>query len=335
VYFVGLNAHGERPLSPDGTTSVDLVERAPRRLDMGLVAAAGRWLRTFQPDVVQVNGGYALKYVAVATRLHRLQTPIVYRNIGLSSDWLRSSSQRVWVRWLLRAIQASASVSTASRDDLVSTYGLDPRIATVIRRGVPMAAQERAESRRGLRRELGLEEDTPVLIHVGSFSPEKNHVGLLRSMSGVWPSHPRVHLVLVGEGPLKRDIASRSAELGNVHLLGVRTDVPRLLAASDLLLLPSTTEGIPGVILEAGVQSLPVVAYDVGGVAEVVRDGSTGRLIPAGDEAAFGQSVATLLGDPVGRRRLGDSVRSLVESEYSLERSVDSFEELYERVASA
>ena len=86
-------------------------------------------------------------------------------------------------------------------------------------------------------------------------------------------------------------------------------------------------------ILEAGVQSLPTVAYDVGGIGEAVRDGDTGRLIPAGDEAALTEAVRALLGDEVRRRAMGTAARAFIESDYALARSVDSFERLYTQIA--
>src|SRR5690606_12748645 len=104
-------------------------------------------------------------------------------------------------------------------------------------------------------------------------------------------------------------------------------------AGADLLLLPSHTEGIPGVILEAGVQSLPSVAYGVGGVAEALRDGETGRLIPPGDEAGFAEAVTALLAAPERRAAMGRRARAFIEADYSLDRSVDAFEHLYWRIA--
>ena len=332
VQYAGLNPPPAEPLTPSGAVCDDVSLAAPAVLSPRIVMDLARYLRRVAPDVVQANGGYALKYAVLASRFYRLPFPLVYRNIGLSSDWLSKPGQQAWTRWLLGGIRASASVSTASRDDLVATYGLDPAIAQVIRRGVPMEAEDREAARRSLRQELRLPDDAPVILHVGSLAPEKNHMGLLRITEQVRAAHPNLHLVLVGEGPLRSAVEQEAERLGQTYVLGVRNDVPRLLAAADLLALPSLTEGIPGVILEAGVQSLATVAYDVGGVGEAVRDGETGRLIPSGDEAGFARAVAELLTDPTRCTAMGAQARAFTESDYALARSVDSFERLYRQV---
>ncbi|MDX1745322.1 MAG: glycosyltransferase, partial [Halobacteriales archaeon] len=136
----------------------------------------------------------------------------------------------------------------------------------------------------------------------------------------------------VGDGPLRDGVERAAAQTDRVHVLGSRGDVARVMAAADLLLLPSLTEGVPGVILEAGAQSLPVVAYQVGGVGEAVLDGTTGRLIPVGEETTFADVVSDLLGDRQRRHSMGAAARTFIESEYALARSVDAFEDLYSRI---
>lgn len=331
VRFAGLNAPPDAPLVPAGVVSDDVSTAPPSVLSPRAVVDLARYLRCVEPDVIQANGGYAMKYAVLAKRWSRRHWPLLYCNIGLSSDWLRRPGQRAWNRWLLRQADVTAAVSDASRADLLTTYGLDPDRVEVVRRGVPLEAEDTDAARSALRGELGLPAGASVLMHVGSFSPEKNHEGLLRIVEHV--GRPDVHLVLVGDGPLRGDVERASANAPHVHVLGLRSDVPSLLAGADLLLLPSLTEGIPGVILEAGAQSLPTVAYDVGGVGEAVRDGVTGRLIPAGDEAGFAATIRSLLVDGTRRRELGRAARAFVACEYAQDRSVDCFERLYRRIA--
>ena len=333
VHFAGLNPPPAEPLAPAHVMADDVSAAPPSVLSPRLVRDLARYLRRTNPDVIQANGGHAMKYAVLAKRWSRGRWPILYCNIGLSSDWLRRPGQRTWNRWLLRQADVTAAVSDASRADLLNTYGLDPDRVEVVRRGVPLEAEDTDAARSALRGELGLPAGASVLTHVGSFSPEKNHEGLLRIVERV--GRPDVHLVLVGDGPLRGDVERAAANAPHVHVLGLRSDVPSLLAGADLLLLPSLTEGIPGVILEAGAQSLPTVAYDVGGVGEAVRDGVTGRLIPAGDEAKFAGAVRGLLVDGTRRWELGHAARAFVACEYAQARSVDGFERLYRRIALA
>ncbi len=333
VRFAGLNPPPTEPLAPPDVAADDVSEAQSSVLSPRIVSDLARYLRRVNPDVIQANGGYAMKYVVLAKLWGRGRWPILYCNIGLSSDWLRKLGQRAWNGWLLRQAAVTAAVSDASRTDLLNTYGLAPDLVEVVRRGVPMESLASATARSALRDELGLPDDATVLLHVGSFSPEKNHAGLLRIFQRVRAQHPDAHLVLVGDGPLRVEVEAQAERQGSVRVLGVRQDVSRLMAGSDLLLLPSLTEGIPGVILEAGAQALPTVAYDVGGVAEAVRDGETGRLIASGDEEGFAHAVSALLADPTQRRGMGAQARAFIQSDYSLERSVDSFERLYHRIA--
>jgi glycosyltransferase involved in cell wall biosynthesis len=123
---------------------------------------------------------------------------------------------------------------------------------------------------------------------------------------------PEARVVLAGDGPLRPALQAAAAALpaGAAVLLGERHDVPRLLAAADAFVLPSRSEGLSLSLVEAHGAGRPSVACDVGGNAEVLQDGATGRLVPAGDIAALAAAVADLLGDPVARARQGEAARA-------------------------
>lgn len=332
VHYAGLVAPPAEPLTPAGVNHDDVSDATESVLSPRLVFDLARYLRLVQPDVIQANGGFAMKYAALAKRWGRGAWPILYCNIGLSSDWVRRPGQRLWNQWLLGHAAATAAVSATTRADLIATYGLDPNSVEVVRRGLRTEPVISREAGREALEAAGVPTGTPVILHVGSFSPEKNHEGLLRIHERVRGAAPNLdtHLVLVGGGPLKERIESRA--LGNVHLLGVRSDVAHLMAGADVLALPSLTEGIPGVVLEAAVQYTPTVAYDVGGVKEVVRDGFTGRLLDRNDEQGMATSILELLEDEEMRRELGRSARRLMCAAYSLSHSADAFERLYHEI---
>lgn len=293
------------------------------------------YLRRLRPDVVQANGGHTLKYAVLAKRIGMNAWPIVYCNIGISSDWLRWPGQRTFNAWLVKCAAFTAAVSDTARDDLIHNFAADPARVRVVRRGVAIDnVIGRSEGREALR-SCGVVNAGPVLLHVGSITPEKNHVGLLRIFACLRRSVRGVQLVLVGDGPLRATIEAQIAEYSDIHLVGLRNDVGRLMAGADLLLLPSLTEGIPGVILEAAAQCLPSVAYATGGIPEAVRHGETGCLVPWGDEQAFVNEVLMLLNSPPLLARFGRNAKHFIGAEYSLQRSVDEFEGLYESVHSA
>ncbi len=336
VSFIGLQAAPPAPLTPTGVTCSDLANGGQSKLSFTLVRELSAQLKSQAPQVVQANGGYALKYAVLAKRWSRAKWPVLYCNIGLSSDWLKRPGQRIWNGWLIRQATFTAAVSEASRSDLIATYGLNAGKVDVVRRGVCTDIVDREPARQALCKEFGLAEKPIVLLHVGSFTPEKNHAGLLRIFANFrqQSGHP-LHLVLVGDGPLRPEIQTSAKSDPAIHFLGVRSDVSQLMAAADLLLLPSLTEGIPGVILEAGAQSLPTVAYDVGGVREVVKDGLSGRLIPPGEERCFAQAVLELCQDENLRRRTGSAAREYVVAGFSLLDSVNRFESICQTMAHA
>jgi glycosyltransferase involved in cell wall biosynthesis len=163
----------------------------------------------------------------------------------------------------------------------------------------------------------------------------KNHSGFLRIAARVHQQLPDVEFVLVGDGPLRSEIEQEAQTLGlgaRVTFLGDRRDIPAVLAAIDVAVLTSDSEGLSNVILEAMAASVPVVAYDVGGNAELVND-QRGALIAAGDEAGFADAIVRMLAvapSSLSRQQLGSNARRFAEENFGLERVRNRYLELYE-----
>jgi glycosyltransferase involved in cell wall biosynthesis len=169
------------------------------------------------------------------------------------------------------------------------------------------------ETRARVRRDLGIPEDAVVAITVANLRREKDYPNLLRAAQLVLGRSPGLVVLAVGQGPLEQEVASlhRELDLGErVRLLGHRTDVPDLLAASDLFVLASAHEGLPVSIMEAMLAGLPVVATAVGGVPEAVDDGVTGALVPAHDAPALADALESLVADPERRASMGAAARA-------------------------
>ncbi|MEM8905971.1 MAG: glycosyltransferase, partial [Actinomycetota bacterium] len=166
---------------------------------------------------------------------------------------------------------------SGAAERLVELHGLEPDRVDVIpnaadaERFTPAPASAAAE----LRHELGID-DGPVVLTVGALSPEKRLDAAIDGVAGV----DGARLVVVGDGPLRRELEQRAAAAGaEVRFVGARPDLVPWYRAADVLLLTSRTEGMPGVVIEAGLCGLPVVATDVGGVAEVVEHDRTGAMV--------------------------------------------------------
>jgi len=173
---------------------------------------------------------------------------------------------------------------------------------------------------------------------VGRMQQVKDQPMLARAFVQALQMHPelrpRLRLVLVGDGPLKAQCEAVLAEAGMADLAwlpGERRDVADVMRGLDCFALPSLAEGISNTILEAMASGLPVVATQVGGNADLVRDGVTGRIVPAGDAAAMAEALVQLAGDPAAAAAMGRAGRDDAERLYSLQAMVSAYQQVYDR----
>jgi glycosyltransferase involved in cell wall biosynthesis len=198
-------------------------------------------------------------------------------------------------------------------------HGLDP--ATQL---TPVQAD-------GVRAELGIPPDAPVIGSIANFKAAKDHATLLRAAARVRQAVPGVRLLLVGQGPLEAETRRLAAELGlqeTVVFAGFRTDARRLAAAFDVFTLSSTYEGLPIALIEAMALGRPAVVTRVGGTPEVVSDGAHGLLVPPRDPAALAAGLLRLLGDPGLRASMGAAARSRA-LDFDIRKAVRRMEQVY------
>lgn len=293
-------------------------------------------IRAFSPDIVQVNGGRAVKYGALARYIESASSwRLIYRNIGNPRDWLLSRFHRIFYKKVVAPrLDGVVGVSRTTLQAVKEFYNLSiPMIH--IPRGVEPSALVPVKKREKIYQETLTPSHAPVLLYVGSLTPEKRLDRLLRVVSHLRGELPEVHLWLVGDGPLRSQLLEQARVMGlenYIRLLGVQADVASYMQAATLLLLTSDTEGIPGVILEAGLLGLPVVATRVGGVAECVLDGETGMLAEPQDERKLAQIVADLLQDPDRRAKMGRSANRWIHENFTMDKIAQRYIDFYETV---
>ncbi len=194
---------------------------------------------------------------------------------------------------------------------------------------------EAAGERLAFRHEIGAPRWAVVATVVASLD-SKGHGDLLAAAAELVADGVDLRLVVAGEGHWGGPVISKAAaELGlaeRVHLLGFRDDVPRVLAGSDVFVLPTPSEGLSIAIMEAMAAGLPVVATKVGGNAELVEAGKTGLLVPVGDVGALAYALGLLARDPVKRRAMGRAARSRVTLEFTADKMADRYAALYEEL---
>lgn len=245
---------------------------------------------------------------------------------------MRPRSQQL-LRVLARLADRVTAVAEPVRSFLEGTVGLPASKLITIQNGVEVHRYEAAVPLD--RDEHDLKNSDVIIGCVARLSPEKGHTVLLRAFRKVISRHPLARLALIGEGEERERLQHLAAELNIGHFvrfLGLRVDVPEVLAACDLFALPSIQEGFPMVILEALAAGKAVVASEVGAIPDVIRHGATGLLVPPGDAEALADALCLLIEDEGARQRLGQSGRELVREAYDFERTIGQYDELYQSV---
>jgi glycosyltransferase involved in cell wall biosynthesis len=294
-----------------------------------------RLVHECRPDIVQANGSETLKY-AVLLRARYPSPPVVYRNISIMSMWSSSGTKRRLVAAALRHMSHVVAVTAVGAEDLVENFGVPPTRLSVIPIGVtvppPVTDDEREAARQRVRARFGLPPRCPLVVHVGSFALEKNHGDLVQAFRLVLRTLPDARLLLVGEGPLRAHVEAMVASAGvdaSTVFAGSLPDAARVIAAADVLVLPSLREGLPGVVLEASAAGIPTVAYNVGGLGEIVEDEASGVLVKERDVPELSEALCRVLTHPGFAARLGEAARVRMAAGFDLDTAVKRFEELY------
>ncbi len=310
---------------------IDVVSLGMRRgrPDPRAIWRLARELRRRQPQVV-------VSFMIHANVLARLSRPLAGVPVlvcSVRSDEEGGGWRTLAYRWTDRLCDLTTHVSPAGLERAVAQR-LAPRARLqFMPNGVDtgrFAFDGAARERLRAEWEVG---DEFTWLAVGRFEPAKDHATMLQAFAQV---ADRSVLVLVGEGTLKEACRALAGELGlegRLRWLGLRRDIPACLSAADGYLMSSAWEGMPNVLLEAGAVGVPIVATSVGANPQLVQEGKTGWLAPAGEPSALAKAMGRLLDlEPPARQEMGAAARRYTERTFALERVVDRWEELFEQL---
>lgn len=311
----------------------------PRLLSPATLVRLIRLFRHHRPDIVQSHGARPNFYTALAGRWTRVPTIVSTIHNSLY-DYPISSIRRLLYllgeRLTFALSDQILCVADALAQDLIKRSNREPAKIQVIRNGVDLEVFDpKTVDGSRIRREFGLEQDTPLIGIVGRMTPQKGHRDLLTALVQIRTIVPAVRVLIVGDGPLRDDLVQhvRIHGLDNCCIFtGMREDIPAIMSVLNLVALPSLSEGLPFILLEAMAMGKPVVATRINSVCEVVEDGVTALLVPPQAPDLLARAVIALLTNRDLAEKLSTSARALVEQCFSLNRMIQEIVALYEKL---
>ena len=312
-------------LAPGAIGGLDVPALGVTRFSLHGLAHLRRHTR--ESSAVVAHGSSTLPAVAAATL--GTGVPFVYRSIGDPHAWATTAARRVRVRAASARAAAVVALWSGSAVTWHEMLGVPAARLVVIPNGASITdfspADDRA--RRATRAALGLDPDATIVLCMGALSPEKRVDVAIEATALL----PEVRLLVVGDGPerARLEAIARAAAPDRVNFLGQTPHPQGPLAAADLVVLPSDTEGQPRVAVEAGLSGLPVVATKVGGLGEIIEEGSTGLLVPPGDAARLAEAVWAALAT---RIEMGRAARQYCAAQFDLARVAEQWRTLLKSV---
>ena len=295
--------------------------------DLGMVSRLVRLIRAERPDLVHLHsrrgadtwGGLAAKLAGVPCVLSRR---------------VDNPESRLAVAIKYRLYDHVITISEGIRQVLLSE-GLAADRVSCVRSAVDATPYLAPVDRAAFCAEFGLPADALVAGVVAQLIPRKGHRYLLAALPALLARHPRLQVLIFGQGPLEAELRAEveaAGLAGAVHFTGFRHDLPRWLGGLDLLVHPADMEGLGVSLLQASAAAVPIVTSRAGGLPEAVQDGVTGILCPPGDVAALGAAIDRLAGDPALRARYGAAGRARILAEFSIDAMVDGNLRIYRQV---
>lgn len=286
-------------------------------------------IKTFRPDIIHSHMFDANLPSTLASLISR--KPIIltiHSTVYELETWKRKLINALLSRCVSQVVAVSKAVALK-----LNSAGVPANKIICIYNGVDVS-QFMGDSKNKFRQELCIPDDSRLMGMVANLRPAKDHEMAIKAAAMVIKKVPKTHFMMVGDGVDKTAQAlMRLREyLGvsrNVHFLGFREDIPNVLKSLDLFVLASKVEGLPVSIIEAMAAGLPVVASNVGGIAELIEEGITGFLVPPGDYNRLAEKIKVILQNPTLAKSMGIEGRKKILNNFSLEAMKNAYYSLY------
>ncbi len=293
-------------------------------------------IRQEKPDIVDTHltkagtlGRIAAKLAGATIIVHTFHGHVFHGYFGLVKSKIFILIERLLALFTTQIV----AVSRSQREEILRYRIAPPKKVVCIPLGLELDSFMDADKRRGqFRAELNLNQDHKLVGIIARLVPVKGHSFLFEAAQKIIQIFPEVKFLVVGDGPLRKELEDLAVRLGiarNVIFCGFRKDLPRIYADLDVVTLTSLNEGLPVAIIEGMAAAKPVVAFDVGGVKDLVLNTDTGILVPFGDVHKLADSIMCLLEEPRECERLGQNARRKVYSHFDYRRLVRDMEKFY------
>ncbi len=312
-----------------------LVECIPleKSFDLSWVAKAVRFIKENNVELIHSHEFSCNVYLTLAAKIARV--PVICTAHGKNYY-----PERYYRRFAYRRVAAMAdsfvAVSQDLKDFIVDAIGIKPKRINVVLNGVNIDQFEQKQyDSEKIRAELSLAENNFVIVVVAALFEMKGHKDLMQALSLLGEQGKSVKLLFVGDGYYRSNLMALSKQLGlddKINFLGFRSDVAQILAASDLFILPSYSEGLPVSVLEAMAAKVPVIATRVGGLGELINDGVNGYLVEPKAAEQLADKIKYCIDSPASAEAISKAAYTLVNKQFSGEAMLEQYLAIYRKL---
>lgn len=303
-----------------------------RSFDWTIISDLYRLIKERDIKIVRTHQFHANFYGRVAAILARV--PCIIASVHNLYNRDKKIHRRV-INWILAGLSDRVvAVSSAVKEDIIKYDHINKKKIMVINNGIDKELFN-SQDRSTMRKELGIPPDVHVIGTVGRLTYQKGQKYLIEALACLKDKFSKIRLMLIGDGPLKDELKDYTKSLGmddDVMFLGTRRDVPALLSAIDIFVLPSLREGLVNSLLEAMAAARPVIASDIKPIREIVDSEAVGILVPVKNSEKMATSIEVLLNDRSLADKIGRAARQKVLASFDIKRTVSMYSSLFDEI---
>ena len=302
------------------------------RLDLRVIKALRGFVRFNKIHIIHSHGYKANIYAFFAALFLHV------KRVTTCHNWISSNPKmylyEILDKLFLKTFDRVVVVSEAIKSEVLHC-GISENKIAVITNGINLDRFGNKNRIRETRKNFGITEDEKIIGLVSRLTAEKGHVYLLKAAKDIVSEFPRVRFLIIGDGPLRRELEDMVSALqlrNKVIFAGLQKDIPDILAAVDIFVLPSLTEGLPMAMLEAMAAGRPLIASRVGAIPKIIENGVNGLLVEPGNSDDLRKAIIELLRDPKRADMFSKAGLELIANKFSSKRMAEDYKQVYRQV---